>query len=123
VLTLLGRGGGADSAAGVVDIATVMAVTTPAEAVAVRVNRDILAAEVRSVPQHVLPEIRRRLRLVAAKRDLTVRHSVLDAIEARLREDLGDEDEHALAITKRPNTSRDSCGRHSPGATSAPRRR
>jgi hypothetical protein len=38
------------------------------------------------------PELRRQLRLAAAKRDLTVRRYVLDALEERLREDLGDED-------------------------------
>ncbi|MBI3030087.1 MAG: hypothetical protein HYY64_11285 [Candidatus Rokubacteria bacterium] len=35
--------------------------------------------------------MRRRLRLAAAKRDLTIRQYVLEAIEERLREDLGDE--------------------------------
>ena len=44
-------------------------------------------------------EIRRRLRLAAAKRDLTVRRYVLEAIEERLREDLGDLDEGMLALT------------------------
>ncbi len=47
----------------------------------------------------VLPEVRRRLRLAAAKRDLTVRQYVLEAIEERLREDLGEEDEGMLALT------------------------
>jgi hypothetical protein len=47
----------------------------------------------------VLPEVRRRLRLAAAKRDLTVRQYVLGAIEERLREDLGDGDDAALALT------------------------
>ena len=47
----------------------------------------------------VLPEVRRRLRLAAAKRDLTVRQYVLDAIEERLWEDLGDDSEGALALT------------------------
>ena len=46
----------------------------------------------------VIPEVRRRLRLAAAKRDVTVRQYVLDAIEERLREDLGDETE-LLALT------------------------
>jgi len=49
----------------------------------------------------VMPEVRRRLRLAAAKRDLTVRQYVLDAIEERLREDLGDEDEGMSALTGR----------------------
>jgi len=47
----------------------------------------------------VLPEVRRRLRLAAAKRDLTVRQYVLEAIDERLREDLGDDDEGVLALT------------------------
>ncbi len=47
----------------------------------------------------VLPEVRRRLRLAAAKRDLTVRQYVLEAIEERLREDLGEEDEGVLTLT------------------------
>lgn len=47
----------------------------------------------------VLPEVRRRLRLAAAKRDLTVWEYVLEAIEERLREDLGEEDEGALTLT------------------------
>ncbi len=47
----------------------------------------------------VLPEVRRRLRLAAAKRDLTIRQYVLGAIEERLREDLGDEGEGVLALT------------------------
>lgn len=38
----------------------------------------------------VTPELRRRLRLAAAKRDLTLRQYVLDAIEERLEEDLGE---------------------------------
>lgn len=47
----------------------------------------------------VKPEVRRRLRLAAAKRDLTVRQYVLEAIEERLREDAGDEGEGVLALT------------------------
>jgi hypothetical protein len=47
----------------------------------------------------IVPETRRRLRLAAAKRDLTVRQYVLDAIEERLREDLGDAGEGLLALT------------------------
>ena len=46
----------------------------------------------------VVPEVRRRLRLAAARRDVTVRQYVLDAIEERLREDLGDEGEELLAL-------------------------
>lgn len=47
----------------------------------------------------VTPEVRRRLRLAAAKRDLSVGQYVLDAIEERLREDLGSEAEGLLALT------------------------
>ena len=47
----------------------------------------------------VQPEIRRRLRLASAKRDLTIRQYVLEAIEDRLREDLGDGAEGMLTLT------------------------
>ena len=47
----------------------------------------------------VAPELRRRLRLAAAKRDLTIRQYVLEAILDRLQEDLGDESEGVLALT------------------------
>jgi len=47
----------------------------------------------------VLPEVRRRLRLAAAKRDLTVQQYVLEAIEEQLREDLGEEDEGVMTLT------------------------
>ena len=51
----------------------------------------------------ILPEVRRRLRLAAAKRDVTVRRYVLDAIEERLREDLsGDEGTSALTRATDP---------------------
>lgn len=46
----------------------------------------------------VVPEVRRRLRLAAARCDVTVRQYVLEAIEERLREDLGDESEELLAL-------------------------
>ena len=47
----------------------------------------------------VQPEVRRRLRLAAAKRDLTIRQYVLEAIQERLREDLGDDADEVLALT------------------------
>ncbi len=47
----------------------------------------------------VPPEVRRRLRLAAAKRDLTVGQYVMEAIEERLREDLGEDSEGVLALT------------------------
>lgn len=45
------------------------------------------------------PQVRRRLRIAAAKRDLTVSRYVLEAIEERLREDLRDETEGVLGLT------------------------
>lgn len=47
----------------------------------------------------VVPETRRRLRLAAAKRDLTIREYVLQALEERLRDDLGTETDGLLALT------------------------
>ncbi len=47
----------------------------------------------------VAPELRRRLRLAAAKRDLTIRQYVLDAIEERLQQDLGDGGEGLLGLS------------------------
>lgn len=49
----------------------------------------------------VLPVVRRRLRLAAAKRDLSVQQYVIEAIEEQLREDLGeaDDDEGAMTLT------------------------
>lgn len=48
------------------------------------------------------PGVRRRLRLAAAKRDLTVRRYVLEAIEERLREDLGADSEAILTAKTDP---------------------
>lgn len=47
----------------------------------------------------VAPEVRRRLRLAAAKRDVTVRQYVLEVIEEQLRQDLGDTVESELVLT------------------------
>jgi uncharacterized protein (DUF1778 family) len=47
----------------------------------------------------VSPEIRRRLRLAAAKRDLSVRQYILEALEERLGEDLGAAEDGLLALT------------------------
>jgi len=47
----------------------------------------------------VQPEVRRRLRIASAMRDLTIRQYVLEAIEDRLREDLADSMEGMLALT------------------------
>jgi len=48
----------------------------------------------------VAPEIRRRLRLAAARKDMAVGQYVLAAIEARLREDLVDEESGAALTAK-----------------------
>ncbi len=47
----------------------------------------------------VRPEVRRRLRMAAARRDLTMCQYALEAIEARLREDLGDDPAGMLNLT------------------------
>lgn len=47
----------------------------------------------------VVPETRRRLRLAAAKRDVTLREYVLTAIEEQLHEDLGEDNEELFALT------------------------
>ena len=47
----------------------------------------------------VLPQLRRRLRMAAAKRDLTVQQYILDAIEERLQQDLGDDFLSVLALS------------------------
>ena len=47
----------------------------------------------------VYPELRRRLRLAAAKHDLTVRQYVLDTIEERLRQDIGNDAEQVTALS------------------------
>ncbi len=47
----------------------------------------------------VPPEVRRRLRFAAAKRDVTVRQYVLEVIEEHLRQDLGDDAGSELALT------------------------
>lgn len=44
-------------------------------------------------------EVRRRIRLAAAKRDLTVRDYVLGAVDDWLNQDLGDGAEDVLALT------------------------
>jgi uncharacterized protein (DUF1778 family) len=44
-------------------------------------------------------EVRRRLRLAAARRDVTIRQYVLEAIEEQLRQDLGDDAASELALT------------------------
>jgi len=43
--------------------------------------------------------VRRRLRLAAAKRDVSVQQYVIKAIEEQIREDLGEDDEGAMTLT------------------------
>jgi len=43
--------------------------------------------------------VRRRIRMAAAKRDVSVQQYVMDALQERLREDLGDEGQEILALT------------------------
>lgn len=45
------------------------------------------------------PEVRRRVRLAAAKRDVSVRQYIVDALQERLREDLGEEGDRLVALT------------------------
>lgn len=47
----------------------------------------------------VQPELRHRLRLAAARRDLTVRQYLVETIEERLRQDIGDDGEDVLVLT------------------------
>lgn len=51
----------------------------------------------------VQPELRRRLRLAAARRDLSVREYVIETLTFKLREDLGEpEDDAALTARTDP---------------------
>lgn len=56
------------------------------------------AAKRSRISVDIEPEARRRLRIAAAKRDVSVRRYVLEAIDERLREDLGDEGEVVLGL-------------------------
>ena len=47
----------------------------------------------------VEPTLRRRLRLAAAKRDVTVQRYIRQAIEEQLKEDLRDEADSLMALT------------------------
>ena len=46
----------------------------------------------------VTPAVRRRIRLAAAKREVSIRQYLLDAVRERLREDLGDDGEALVAL-------------------------
>lgn len=62
--------------------------------------RDIQSATRRPrISVDVDPEIRRRIRLAAAKRDVSVRQYIADALQERLREDLGEYQERLTALT------------------------
>jgi uncharacterized protein (DUF1778 family) len=52
----------------------------------------------------VRPRLRRRLRTAAAKRDLTVRQYVMEAIEERVREDLGEDRDGMLALNAKADS-------------------
>jgi hypothetical protein len=47
----------------------------------------------------VSPELRRRLRLAAARHDVSVGEYVTEAVSLKLREDLGEPGEEALALS------------------------
>ena len=47
----------------------------------------------------VSPDARRRIRIAAARRDLSIRAYVVEAVQARLREDLGEDAEGVLTLT------------------------
>ena len=47
----------------------------------------------------VQPEVRRRLRIAAARRDVSIRQYVLEAVEERLHEDLGEEADGMLTLS------------------------
>lgn len=49
----------------------------------------------------VKPDLRRRLRMAAARRDITVRQYVIDAVEEQLKNDLSDEDVELAVLTAR----------------------
>jgi uncharacterized protein (DUF1778 family) len=46
----------------------------------------------------VAPAVRRRIRLAAAKRELSVQQYLLEAVRDRLREDLGDDGEELVTL-------------------------
>ena len=54
----------------------------------------------------VVPETRRRLRLAAARRDVTVRQYILEALDERLKEDLGRDELLALTAEADPVLAR-----------------
>jgi uncharacterized protein (DUF1778 family) len=49
----------------------------------------------------VAPAVRRRIRLAAAKRDVTIRQYILAALRDRLQEDLGDDDQGLVMLTSK----------------------
>jgi uncharacterized protein (DUF1778 family) len=62
--------------------------------------RDMQSAAKRPrISVDVDPDVRRRIRLAAAKRDVSVRQYIIDALEQQLREDLGEYEERLTALT------------------------
>jgi uncharacterized protein (DUF1778 family) len=49
----------------------------------------------------VVPGVRHRIRLAAAKRDVTIRQYILDALRERLQEDLGDDNQGRVMLTSK----------------------
>ncbi len=47
----------------------------------------------------VAPALRRRVRLAAARRDVSIRQYLLDALQERLREDLGEDGAELVTLT------------------------
>jgi uncharacterized protein (DUF1778 family) len=48
----------------------------------------------------VTPEARRRIRIAAARRDQSIREYVIEAVQARLREDLGSDRDGIMGLTR-----------------------
>jgi hypothetical protein len=57
------------------------------------------AAQRPRISLDVTPAVRHRARLAAAKRDVSVQQYIMDALQERLRQDLGDEGQEVLALT------------------------
>jgi len=71
----------------------------PSEVISVMPRAMQGAAKRPRISLDVDPEVRRRIRLAAAKRDVSVRQYLMDALRERLREDLGDDSEGLVALT------------------------
>jgi len=71
----------------------------PSEVISVMPRAMQGAAKRPRISLDVDSEVRRRIRLAAAKRDVSVRQYLMDALRERLREDLGDDSEGLVALT------------------------